>query len=387
MTSRTFAVPLPLYLYFFLLLSFEASLVLAHFLWGGNRFFDLDKEFNLPTWFASVQFFALGLAALVILHLEGREREALEKLSPSCWGWGALALLFFYLSCDEALVLHEKFFREELRHLIPPDSLLQSLPPWQILFAPAIALVLAFFVVFFFQRFGGHKEILLPAAGGVSLWVLALGLEGMATPVFISRRLYRFEVALEEGAEMVGTTFLLFSLARYALGIYSKEICLPLQPLFSFQRRRGWYLIGGVAALLILTSPALIWWTTNRNAAWLYRHTAARLLKERAYTRALVVYQKALEQNPQDVEALKGLGFTYYRLQRYPEATEAYRQALTAKPQDAQLMTDLALVLHHAGKWEEALFWYQKALEVDPRSSKTLSNLRRLKDSLKHQER
>lgn len=61
--------------------------------------FDLNREGNLPTWFSTVQ---LLLVALSVRTVGRGAREAGEWALP----WNGLAVLFVYLSLDEATDLH-----------------------------------------------------------------------------------------------------------------------------------------------------------------------------------------------------------------------------------------------------------------------------------------
>ncbi|MDX2232138.1 MAG: hypothetical protein NW220_21060 [Leptolyngbyaceae cyanobacterium bins.349] len=72
-------------------------------LWGISRLFDLDIENNIPTWYASVTLLiCAGLLAL-ITH---RKRQQGDRFMNH---WRGLALIFLWLSMDEAASVHELF--------------------------------------------------------------------------------------------------------------------------------------------------------------------------------------------------------------------------------------------------------------------------------------
>ena len=65
------------------------------------RLFSVDGEGNIPTWYSSVTLlFSSALLAVIAVstkHSGGRY----------FYHWGALALIFFYLSVDEGVQIHE----------------------------------------------------------------------------------------------------------------------------------------------------------------------------------------------------------------------------------------------------------------------------------------
>ncbi len=80
------------------------------------RFFDLDSEANLPTWYSSVAllFSSFLLAIIAWAKRGGGDRYALH--------WAAMALLFLGLSLDEASGIHEMPI-EQLRAALHAKSI------------------------------------------------------------------------------------------------------------------------------------------------------------------------------------------------------------------------------------------------------------------------
>ncbi len=56
---------------------------------------------------------------------------------------------------------------------------------------------------------------------------------------------------------------------------------------------------------------------------------------------AIPIYQRALQLNPQEVEAQNNLGNAYLELQQYQNAKRWYQRALEIKPGDAQILCNL----------------------------------------------
>jgi hypothetical protein len=104
--------PMPLHVPCLVLIFFMADLALGLAYLGDyfagrpfyrlTLFFNLDKEGNLPTWFASMQWFCIALLTLVY---------AASKFSRSqrkSWLLLLLPLIFLALSLDEVAGIHEK---------------------------------------------------------------------------------------------------------------------------------------------------------------------------------------------------------------------------------------------------------------------------------------
>lgn len=69
--------------------------------WGLERQFNLVNEANIPAWYSSV---ALLLSALLLSVVAARERRV---AGGDARHWAGLALIFYYLSLDEAAQIHE----------------------------------------------------------------------------------------------------------------------------------------------------------------------------------------------------------------------------------------------------------------------------------------
>lgn len=238
---------------------------------GGVRWFNLDRERNLPTWFSGVVFFLYGLAALVAFHQErtinarGRPLFRLPAL------WLGVVMAGWWMSLDEITILHENILWREVR--LATDRLGGAwvhLTQWQVVFAPAILLVLGYMVVFFSNRFAGSRAAKRAAFTGIGLWLGALLLEGVRGTIReAGAASYSAGVLVEELMEMAGAVFLLGAIVVYAI-----DIALDLGPerrqrlvvASRFLTRRAALLLG-ITVLGLGISGGSIFWLARQQAA------------------------------------------------------------------------------------------------------------------------
>ncbi len=95
-------------------------------------------------------------------------------------------------------------------------------------------------------------------------------------------------------------------------------------------------------------------------------------------------YRKALEYDPNNVDAWNNLGFLLFDAKKnYKEAERCYRRALEINPNDALLWVSMGELLEHAKKdYPEAERCYRKALECNPEEPLAWSYLGKLMEKL-----
>src|SRR5262249_36463944 len=158
--------------------------------------------------------------------------------------------------------------------------------PWQMVFAPGILGAFIMISAMGYTRLAGRRSLLAAALGGLGLWALSFVLEGAAKPYFIPRGLYRLEVGLEESAEMLGETLLLFACARYALAAVREEIApRELVP---------WRLLLGTAGGLVAAAAVAIAAVTVSNPGYLHRRAGDKFVEKHEYDSAVTAYRRAL---------------------------------------------------------------------------------------------
>ncbi|MDJ0732910.1 MAG: tetratricopeptide repeat protein [Nostocaceae cyanobacterium] len=122
--------------------------------------------------------------------------------------------------------------------------------------------------------------------------------------------------------------------------------------------------------------------------------------KAQRFSQAQEIYSKIIEAQPDNPEALYGLGMLAHQVGKsqqaekflntavgvqpnsfkawfslgnvcqahgnFPAATKAYQQAINLQPDSASIYNNLGYTLQKQGKFDEAITCYQKALEIDP---------------------
>ncbi len=137
------------------------------------------------------------------------------------------------------------------------------------------------------------------------------------------------------------------------------------------------------AVVCLMAGLAGGWWMGNRPdprptptqpaSAGTAPQSAGETLQSEAAAQA-APFQKRLASNPQDVEALIGLGNLYYDGRQYQAAIDKYAQALALRPSDAAVRTDMATALWYLGNTDRALEEFDKALSIAPDNPNTLFN-------------
>jgi tetratricopeptide (TPR) repeat protein len=77
-------------------------------------------------------------------------------------------------------------------------------------------------------------------------------------------------------------------------------------------------------------------------------------------------YAHVLKLDPDNLEALRGIGNLNYDRQKYDEAIAAYEHYLKHKPDDPEVQTDLGTMYLYTGNADQAIKRYQKAISIKP---------------------
>ena len=266
-----------------------------------------------------------------------------RRAASGRWLWWVLAAGFCYASFDEAMVVHERVLREQAPAALAAASSLRGVPPWQIVFAPAAALASLAFAGIFASRFADRPECWMPATGGLALWGGAFAFEGAAT-AFMPGGLYEFEVALEEFMEMAGGTLLLLGLARYALSADDTRIRHAIP---AWKRSLAWAL--PITAFLLLPASAILGVSAHAGAG-VQRAAGERLLAAERHAEAVAAFRAAIDTDPGDTAALRGLGTAAYRAGDLELAESAFRRAARRAPDDETIRNALDLLTVKAAR-------------------------------------
>jgi len=193
-------------------IAIDAVLNVAEFVFGARSLFglipflDLNRERNLPTWFASLQ---LALAAVLLAHASAAAHARGDRHT---WAWKTLTAGFCFLSLDEFTALHERL-NPALEPFVGRSG------PWGF---PWVAAAVPL-VVLLALAFGGwlmalpsrtRRQVMLAGAlyvGG------AVGVESIGGAIYRSMSpgvLYAMITTIEEGLELVGITVFIAALLR-----------------------------------------------------------------------------------------------------------------------------------------------------------------------------
>ncbi len=95
------------------------------------------------------------------------------------------------------------------------------------------------------------------------------------------------------------------------------------------------------------------------------------------FEKAVVYYQQAIADDPQNPVAYFNLGDAYYRLKNFPEAAKAFEQATISE--DARLKQwayyNLGNTYFQMQQYQKAVNYYQKALQLNPQDFDSKFNL------------
>ncbi len=198
---------------FFSLIFAETSLVVVYFLLAylGSQelrlfwFFDLNAEGNFPTWFSTIQLFAIGQVFLFKgFHLQENVRRKFLYF---------IGTVFIFLSADEAAAIHEQL-TGLLRSIawMPRFSNAQGI--WIFIYLVGF-LVFVFFtqthIRWFLKSFPRQGRLIAIGCCFVALGAVlmeVIGYEYLSDDSTALLFVYS-EIAIEEFLEMLGATFIL----------------------------------------------------------------------------------------------------------------------------------------------------------------------------------
>ena len=101
----------------------------------------------------------------------------------------------------------------------------------------------------------------------------------------------------------------------------------------------------------------------------------ASLFDQSYFRLASDAYGHVLQLDPDNLEALRGIGNLNYDRQKYDQAIAAYEHYLKHKPDDSDVQTDLGTMYLYTGNADQAIKRYQKALSIKPNAFEPYYNL------------
>ena len=213
------------------IITMDIVLVALHLLIGETfDIINLDQEGNLTAWYSSSKLLILAALCFMVWSTErvvlaGKKQWRLTIL------WLLVAAVFLGLSMDETASIHERLARFVMQEsyvgldiresVLDGDSTKDSFA-WVLILSPVILIVSVFFLVFFYSRLFATRTGYVPALIALTMFLIAVGMEATVyfTPSMsewdanmLSK--YKLGIALEETAEMMGSTLFLLAFWRY----------------------------------------------------------------------------------------------------------------------------------------------------------------------------
>ncbi|HIE27316.1 TPA: tetratricopeptide repeat protein [Candidatus Poribacteria bacterium] len=106
--------------------------------------------------------------------------------------------------------------------------------------------------------------------------------------------------------------------------------------------------------------------STNSRTPEFYNNIGIIHLANSEYQRAIISFEQALALLPNSVDALIGLGDSYFQLGQFDLAVEKYESAFGQNEIDASLHFKLGLTLSKSGAYAEAIEHLKQSLSIEP---------------------
>lgn len=172
---------------------------------GGYReyLWNLNREGNIPTWYASIQLAAIAALMLALASVSERRR----RVRAVAVGGGAL---FLFMSLDEIAGLHEKFGRYLETVGDRSGTALEQTGPWMLIVVPVLLALLVLAAVVGWELLRDRRKLQWLYLTGLAIYVVSFA-GGEVLQNFVSDQAYYDVVWAEEAGEMVGATLLLWA--------------------------------------------------------------------------------------------------------------------------------------------------------------------------------
>lgn len=183
----------------------------------------VDNEMNIPTYFSVL--LLLGCACLLFIIAKA------IKINRGRFyrHWMGLSLGFFFMSCDEFMLLHEKLMRP-INQLLHPGRFGQIFTFSWIIPGIALVLVLAFIYIKFILALPSNTRWTFFIAAIIYL-VGVIGMEMVAGYIKknfgMESREFVIEATIEEGLEYSGVILFIYGLLEYIIAQFG-EITLRI---------------------------------------------------------------------------------------------------------------------------------------------------------------
>lgn len=116
-----------------------------------------------------------------------------------------------------------------------------------------------------------------------------------------------------------------------------------------------------VLPVFILTGCASVSVEQHKESDYNYK-VGVTYLNEGKIQPAFVQFQKALQIDPDNKDALHSLGLVYFELEEYEKARELFLKTVSLKPEFSDAYNNLGATYMKMGQWREAIEAFKKAL-------------------------
>ena len=170
-----------------------------------TAFFDLNGEYNLPSWYSATQLALIGGLLVIFATVQ------LRRGARAAWALMLGGVAFCFLSLDEATALHENFgyWLDRLRHR--RNTAFDETGFWMLICAPVFLCVFGVLALGARRYLRGRRGVVIKLMAGAAIFVgAAAGVEALSNFVMPGTTAARLLVLLEETGEMTGATVMLW---------------------------------------------------------------------------------------------------------------------------------------------------------------------------------
>ncbi len=184
--------------------------IVSMYCFGYSRLglFDLNKEWNIPSFYSSVTILLCG-GLLAVIATARKRQEKRDYLY-----WAGLAVVFIFLSLDEAALLHERLIIP-LRTALNTSGVLYF--AWVIPYGIFVIIIILIYLRFLFSLAGRIRYLIVLA--GILYVAGVLGVEfisGYWFELYGEKNVtYALITMCEESLEMVGILVFIYALMSY----------------------------------------------------------------------------------------------------------------------------------------------------------------------------
>lgn len=102
---------------------------------------------------------------------------------------------------------------------------------------------------------------------------------------------------------------------------------------------------------------------------------ADKLSQKGEISKAKIIYEQLISDNPQNYEAIHNLAWLHIREKEHRPAINWLNRAIGIKPSDPQLITHLANIYKETGDLKQSEHYYRRAIELNPNYAQAHNNL------------